>query len=74
MPSLSDLPNIGKILETKLINSGISNADELTTLGNEKAIIKIAAIEDSDACLNMLYALEGAVQGVRWQLCVFKNN
>lgn len=66
MPSLSDLPNIGKTLETKLKESGIANIAELKALGSEKALIKISIIEDSGACLNMLYALEGAVQGVRW--------
>lgn len=66
MSKLSDLPNIGNKLEAKLKISGISNFAELKALGSEKALIKIVTIEDSGACLNMLYALEGAIQGIRW--------
>ncbi len=29
-------------------------------------IIKIATLENNVACLNMLYDLEGAIQGIRW--------
>ena len=35
-------------------------------MGSENAIIKIATIKNSGACINMLYALEGAIQGIRW--------
>jgi len=35
-------------------------------LGSKQALIKISALENSGACLNMLYALEGAIQGIRW--------
>ena len=29
-------------------------------------IINIATLENSDVFLNMLYALEGVIQGIRW--------
>jgi len=28
--------------------------------------MKIATLENSGVCINMLYALEGAIQGIRW--------
>ena len=66
MGSLTELPNIGKTLAEKLNLIGVNNEQELKQLGSESAIIKIATIEDSGACINMLYALEGAIQGIRW--------
>ena len=66
MSSLTELPNIGKTLAVKLNLIGIKNEQELKQLGSENAVIKIATIENSGACINMLYALEGAIQGIRW--------
>lgn len=66
MKSLIDLPNIGKILAAKLDKVGIKNENELKEIRNKNVLIKIAPIENGDACLNMLYALEGAIQGIRW--------
>ncbi len=66
MSSLTDLPNIGKTLERKLNSVGIKTEQELKAIGSRKAIIKIASIKNSDVCINMLYALEGAIQGIRW--------
>ncbi len=66
MNSLTELPNIGKTLAAKLEMIGIKNEQKLKEVGSENAIIKIATIEASGACINMLYALEGAIQGIRW--------
>jgi len=66
MDSLIELPNIGKTLADKLKMIGIQNEQELKKIGSENAIIKIATIENSGVCINMLYALEGAIQGIRW--------
>ena len=66
MKTLEELPNIGQTLSKKLNEIGISSEQELVELGSENAIIKIATLRDSGACLNMLYALEGAIQGIRW--------
>ncbi len=66
MNKLTDLPNIGKTLANKLEIAGIQNEQELKEVGSENAIIKIATIENSGACINMLYAIEGAIQGIRW--------
>jgi len=62
---LSKLPNIGKELEKKLKSVGIQSPDELIEIGSINALRKIGVIHDS-GCLNMLYALEGAIQGIRW--------
>lgn len=61
-----ELPNIGATLANKLKKIGITNARELAETGSETAIMKIATLENSGACINMLYALEGAIQGIRW--------
>ncbi len=66
MKSVQELPNIGKTLSKKLLKIGISSEQDLVEIGSENAIIKIATIENSGVCLNMLYALEGAIQGIRW--------
>jgi len=63
---LTDLPNIGITLEKKLKMIGINNGLDLAVMGSENAIIKIATIENNGTCINMLYALEGAIQGIRW--------
>ncbi len=65
MDRLSKLPNIGKVLEEKLIDAGVKNADGLKVIGSKEAFIKIKNI-DNTSCYNMLCALEGAIQGVRW--------
>lgn len=62
---LSNLPNIGKALSEKLKMVGIENADQLKAAGTENAFIRLKTI-DNEACLSMLCALEGAIQGIRW--------
>lgn len=66
MNSLTQLPNIGKTLADKLNAVGINTLEELKEMGSENAIVKIATLENNGVCLNMLYALEGAIQGIRW--------
>ncbi|MFZ0282639.1 MAG: TfoX/Sxy family protein [Bacteroidales bacterium] len=62
---LAGMPNIGRTLAEKLITIGISTLAELKNAGSENAFIRIKTI-DREACINMLYALEGAIQGIRW--------
>ncbi|TLX75188.1 TfoX/Sxy family protein [Labilibacter sediminis] len=66
MKKLTDLPNIGSTLAAKLERVEILSPEELKAIGSEKAILKIMTVYKKDACINMLYALEGAVQGIRW--------
>ncbi len=65
MSELSRLPNIGKILEQQLVQVGIKTPEQLKQLGSKQAWLSINVI-DSPACYNRLCALEGAIQGVRW--------
>ena len=62
---LTRMPNIGRTLADKLIEAGISTPKDLINTGSENAMIKIKTI-DPGACINMLFALEGAIQGIRW--------
>jgi DNA transformation protein len=41
MKSLTDLPNIGKVLAGKLIEAGIKTPDDLFDLGAEEAFLRI---------------------------------
>lgn len=56
--------NIGKKLEKMLVNVGINSPDELIKIGSVEAtkLLKVEGV----ACYNKLYALEGAILGVRW--------
>jgi len=66
--------NIGSTLSDKLLSAGINSIDELESVGSEDAFIRIRTI-DSSACLNMLYALEGAIRDIRWHdLDISKKN
>ena len=64
MGELSKLPNIGKEVERQLNEIGVTTYEELKYLGAEKAWLKIQEIDDS-ACIHILLALEGALQGVK---------
>lgn len=65
MGELSKLPNIGKIVEEQLNQVGIETFEQLKGAGSKEAWLRIKGIDDS-ACINRLYALEGAIQGIRW--------
>jgi len=60
---LMELPNIGLELQKKLIEVGIISTKQLKEIGAKEAAIQIKL--KHDVCLHMLYALEGAIQGVR---------
>lgn len=65
MGELSTLPNIGKTVEQQLNEVGIETIKQLIEIGSKQAWLRIKSIDDS-ACINRLYALEGAVEGIRW--------
>jgi DNA transformation protein len=62
---LEKLPNIGREIERQLNEVGIMTHEQLCAAGSRQAWLKIKCIDDS-ACINRLYALEGAIQGIRW--------
>jgi DNA transformation protein len=65
MDDLTRLPNIGQTLADRLVEIGITSYDELAEIGSIEAVIRMGQT-DRKACYNMLYAIEGAIQGVRW--------
>ena len=66
MSQLTDLPNIGITLSRKLASIGITTFEQLKATGSKRVIVKISTLDNSGVCINMLYALEGAIQGIRW--------
>ena len=65
MEDLTKIVNIGPVLAAKLNDIGIHNYQELTVIGSLEAMLRIQE-DDPDVCYNMLYALEGAIRGIRW--------
>jgi DNA transformation protein and related proteins len=57
--------NIGKDTETKLIQVGIDSFEKLKSIGSEQAFIRLQTL-DPGACLDLLYGLEGAILGIKW--------
>ena len=66
MDDLTKLPNIGAVLAEKLAGAGITGYEDLASLGSVEVLLKIRESIDPGACYNMLYAVEGAIRGVRW--------
>ncbi len=64
MGELSQLPNIGTVVESQLIQVGITSLNELKKIGSKQAWLMIRTIDES-ACINRLLALEGAIQGIK---------
>jgi len=65
MNELMDLPNVGKDLYKKLMALGIDTPEKLKKTGTEQTYLRIKAL-DPGACLSLLCAIEGAIQGIRW--------
>ncbi|CAH2715110.1 hypothetical protein BACCIP111895_02294 [Neobacillus rhizosphaerae] len=65
MNTLHELPNISKVIEGKLVEVGIDTPQLLKEIGSKEAFFRIKQ-KDSTSCVNMLCALEGAIQGIRW--------
>lgn len=66
MKSLTDSPNIGDTLAEKLEDIGIATLEELRRTGSKEILTRLASKDRNEVCLLMLYALEGAAQGIRW--------
>ena len=64
MSTLSCLPNVGKVLESCLLQVGIETAEQLRSVGAHEAFIRIRTHVDAGACLHMLYGIQGAIEGV----------
>ena len=64
MSALSNLPNIGKVLESHLLQIGIKTPEQLYRIGAENTFIRIRMQVDPTACLHMLYGIQGAIDGI----------
>jgi DNA transformation protein and related proteins len=62
---LIDQINIGKDTENKLIKVGIDSFAKLKAIGSEQAFLRLQTL-DPGACLDLLYGLEGAIEGIKW--------
>ena len=62
---LTSLPNIGKVLAARLSEVDINTPQELMAAGTENVFLRLRAV-DEGACINELYAIEGAIRGIRW--------
>ena len=65
MNRLSDLPNIGNIMEKRLTAVGVCDIEALMGIGSKEAFIRLR-MHEGDTCLSSLCGLEGAIQGIRW--------
>ena len=60
-----NLPNIGKVLANELKKIDILSHSDLCAIGSVEALLKLK-IEFNRGCFNTLYAIEGAIQKIRW--------
>lgn len=65
MSELTALANIGKTLADRLEQAGITTSHQLKELGVKEVFVRVKCVYP-DACINHLYAIEGAVQNIRW--------
>lgn len=65
MGTLTDLPNIGRVLAANLAKIGVERPEQLRELGAEETLLRIRAQVDPGACLHQLLALEGAIEGIK---------
>ena len=65
MSLLRDLPNIGVVLASELTMSGITTVNQLMKEGSLKAAVCLQK-HGFPVCSNKLYAIEGAICGLRW--------
>jgi len=66
MRDVGELPNIGKRIAEELKAAGIATEEDLAAEGAVGALLRLNGLSFDEGCLNKLYALEGAIRGVRW--------
>lgn len=64
---ISELPNLGPKSQAALAAAGITTVAHLRRLGSVAAYVK-AKRAGSKVSLNLLWALEGALTGLPWQV------
>ena len=65
MGEITALPNIASKVAAQLADVDITTEEQLKAIGSRGAWLRIRA-RDPSACIMRLYALEGAIQNVRW--------
>jgi len=61
---LTSLPEIGPVTARLLTAVGLPDAESLRAAGTREAFRRIREQADPGACIQLLYGLEGAVEGV----------
>jgi DNA transformation protein len=64
--ALAALPNLGPVSARWLVAAGITSPAILRTRGAVAVFRQVAMHRAGDVSFNLLYALEGAIRGVRW--------
>jgi DNA transformation protein len=62
---LTELPNIGETLADELKRAGITSPTKLRKMGSVAAATRLRE-SGASICSSKLFALEGAIRGVRW--------
>ena len=64
--ALAALPNLGPVSAGWLVAAGVTAPEQLRARGAVAVFHQVAMHRAGDVSLTLLYALEGAVRGVRW--------
>ena len=64
---IQDLPGLGSKSQAMLAGAGIKTVAQLKRLGSVRAYAKVKATS-TNASLNLLWAMEGALTGLPWQV------
>jgi DNA transformation protein len=67
MAAISDLPNLGPKSQKMLERAGLVSMDQLRALGSVATFVRVKRA-GGKASLNLLWALEGALSGLGWQV------
>lgn len=67
MAAISLLPNLGLKSQQMLERAGLVSLDQLRALGSVAAFVRVKRAGSKPA-LNLLWALEGALTGLGWQV------
>lgn len=65
MNDLIKMPNIGSVLAERMAEADITTVQKLREIGAKTAFVRVKTVYP-DACINHLYAIEGAIQNIRW--------
>lgn len=65
MDKIIKLPNIGVKLTERLSEAGFQSLSDLKSMGAEGVFLKLKTVFP-DACVSTLFAIEGAILGIRW--------